>query len=68
MEFWFKNGKLHREQSGEGSGPAITYWYNDGEKWHESWYNNGQLMREEWYTKCLIYRREDFLDLISALF
>ena len=46
FELWFKNGSLHRKQSGEGAGPAKIYWCENGNKSSEYWYINGKPRRK----------------------
>jgi len=51
-EWWYKNGKKHRENDH----PAKIYYYENGSKFYEYWYKNGRMQREndqpasiEWY-------------------
>ena len=39
-EFWYQNEQTHRE-----NGPALTSWYENGNKKSEKWYQDGQRHR-----------------------
>jgi antitoxin component YwqK of YwqJK toxin-antitoxin module len=67
------NGKKHRED-----GPAVQYWYENGQKESEYWYLNGKLHREDgpalqfekcqyWFLNDIRYSRKEWIEELKKI-